>query len=59
MAYDWNRNERDGRFDELAAALIFFTIVSLLLASAYLVNEHCRIGRLCCAIGRRRALMGR
>ncbi|WP_425960314.1 hypothetical protein [Rhizobium nepotum] len=21
MAYDWNRNERDGRFDELAAAL--------------------------------------
>jgi hypothetical protein len=35
MAYDWNRNERDGRFDELAAALIFFT---LLLASAYLVT---------------------
>ncbi|MGV2068917.1 MULTISPECIES: hypothetical protein [Agrobacterium] len=38
MAYDWNRNERDGRFDELAAALIFFTVVSLLLASAYLVT---------------------
>ncbi|AHK02704.1 hypothetical protein [Agrobacterium tumefaciens] len=38
MAYDWNRNERDDRFDELAAGLIFFTIVSLLLASAYLVT---------------------
>ncbi|MBB4408144.1 MULTISPECIES: hypothetical protein [Agrobacterium tumefaciens complex] len=38
MAYDWNRNERDGRFDELAVALIFFTVVTLLLASAYLVT---------------------
>jgi len=38
MAYDWNRNERDDRFDELAAGLIFFTVVSLLLASAYLVT---------------------
>ncbi|WIE39391.1 hypothetical protein G6L16_023515 [Agrobacterium tumefaciens] len=38
MAYDWNRNEREGMFDELAAGLIFFTVVSLLLASAYLVT---------------------
>lgn len=38
MAYDWNRNERDDRFDELAAGLIFFTVVCLLLASAYLVT---------------------
>ncbi len=28
MAYDWDRNERDGRFDELAAGLIFFTIIT-------------------------------
>ncbi len=42
MAYDWNRNEHDGRFDELAAALIFFTIVCLLLASAYLVTSLAR-----------------
>ena len=38
MAYNWNRNECDGRFDELAAAIIFFTVVTLLLASAYLVT---------------------
>ncbi|WP_272872442.1 hypothetical protein [Agrobacterium tumefaciens] len=42
MTYDWNRNERDGRFDELAAALIFFTVVTLLLASAYLVTSLAR-----------------
>lgn len=36
MAYDW---DRDGRFDELAAGLIFFTIITLLLASAYLVTS--------------------
>lgn len=40
MAYDWNRNEREGRLDELAAALIFFTVVTLLLASAYLVTTY-------------------
>lgn len=39
MAYDWDRNERDDRFDELAAGLIFFTIITLLLASAYLVTS--------------------
>jgi hypothetical protein len=39
LAYDWDRNERDGRFDELAAGLIFFTIITLLLASAYLVTS--------------------
>lgn len=39
MAYDWDRNERDGRFDELVAGLIFFTIITLLLASAYLVTS--------------------
>jgi len=39
MAYDWDRNERDGRFDELAAGLIFFTIITLLLALAYLVTS--------------------
>jgi len=39
MAYDWDRNERDGQFDELAAGLIFFTIITLLLASAYLVTS--------------------
>ncbi|WP_312941786.1 hypothetical protein [Agrobacterium pusense] len=39
MAYDWDRNERDGRFNELAAGLIFFTIITLLLASAYLVTS--------------------
>ena len=39
MAYDWDRNERDGRFDELAAGLIFFTIITLLLASDYLVTS--------------------
>jgi len=38
LAYDWDRNERDGRFDELAAGLIFFTIITLLLLSAYLVT---------------------
>jgi len=38
LAYDWDRNERVGRFDELAAGLIFFTIISLLLVSAYLVT---------------------
>jgi hypothetical protein len=38
LAYDWDRNEREGRFDELAAGLIFFTIITLLLASAYLVS---------------------
>ncbi|MGP4674414.1 hypothetical protein ACSV5N_20890 [Agrobacterium salinitolerans] len=37
MAYDWDRNERDGRFDELAAGFMFFTIVTLLFASAYFV----------------------
>ncbi len=37
-----NRNEREGMFDELAAALIFFTIVSLLLASAYMVTTFAR-----------------
>lgn len=42
MAYDWDRNERDGRFDELAAGLIFFTIVTLLLASAFLVVSFAR-----------------
>lgn len=42
MAYDWNRNERDGRFDELAAVLVFFTVVTLLLASAYLVTSLAR-----------------
>jgi hypothetical protein len=42
LAYDWNRNEREGMFDELAAALIFFTIVSLLLASAYMVTTFAR-----------------
>ncbi|WP_262517170.1 hypothetical protein [Agrobacterium tumefaciens] len=39
MAYDWNRNERDGSFDELAAALILFTVITLLLASVYLVTS--------------------
>ena len=39
MAYDWDRNERDGRIDELAAGLIFFTIITLLLVSAYLVTS--------------------
>jgi len=39
LAYDWDRNERDGRFDELAAGLIFFTIITLLLVSAYLVTS--------------------
>ncbi|MGP4668749.1 hypothetical protein [Agrobacterium pusense] len=38
MAYDWDRNERDGRFDELAAGLIFFTVVTVLLLSVYLVT---------------------
>jgi len=38
LAYDWDRNERVGRFDELAEGLIFFTIISLLLVSAYLVT---------------------
>lgn len=42
MAYDWNRNECEGMFDELAAVLIFFTIVSLLLASAYLVTTFAK-----------------
>ncbi|WP_276327106.1 hypothetical protein [Agrobacterium salinitolerans] len=37
MAYDWDRNDRDGRFDELAAGFMFFTIVTLLFASAYFV----------------------
>ncbi|MGP4691955.1 hypothetical protein [Agrobacterium cavarae] len=36
MTYDWERNERDGRFDALAAVPIFSTVVFLLLASAYL-----------------------
>ncbi|WP_286084895.1 hypothetical protein [Agrobacterium sp. 33MFTa1.1] len=38
MAYDWDRNESDGRFDELVTGLIFFTIITLLLLSAYLVT---------------------
>jgi len=38
MTYDWERNERDGRFVELAAALIFSTVVSRRLASSYLVT---------------------
>lgn len=42
MAYNWDRNEREGRFDELAAGLIFVTIVTLLLASAYLVVSFAR-----------------
>ena len=42
MAYDWDRNGRDGQFDELAAGLMFFTIVTLLLASTYLVISFAR-----------------
>lgn len=36
--FDWRRNERDGKFDELAAALICVAVISLLLAFAYLVT---------------------
>lgn len=39
MVYNWDRNERDEGFDELGAAVIFFTLVSLIVSAAYLVTS--------------------
>lgn len=39
MAYNWDRNERDEGFDELGAAVIFLTLVSLIISAAHLVKN--------------------
>ena len=39
MAYNWDRNERDEGFDDLGAAVILLTLVSLIVSAACLVTS--------------------